>query len=48
LGLSEETDALIIIVSEERRDISLVYRGKLYKDLGREEILTKIKEIIKT
>ena len=47
LGLSEETDALIIIVSEERQDMSLVYQGKLYKDLSREDMLSKIKEIIK-
>ncbi len=47
LGLSEETDAIIIIVSEERQDISLVYRGKLYKDLNREELLSKVKETIK-
>jgi len=46
LGLSEETDAIIIIVSEERQDISLVYRSRLYKDLGREEMFSKIKEII--
>ena len=47
LGLSEETDAVIIVVSEERQDMSLVYRGKLYKDLGKEEMLSKIKETIK-
>lgn len=47
LGLSEETDAVIIIVSEERGDMSLVYGGKLYKSLGREELLLKSKEIIK-
>ncbi len=47
LGLSEETDAMIIIVSEERQDISLVYRGKLFKDLSREVLLSEIKEIIK-
>lgn len=47
LGLSEETDAIIIIVSEERRDVSLAYRGILYRDLSREEMLPKIKEIIK-
>ncbi|MDP2938245.1 MAG: diadenylate cyclase CdaA [Candidatus Omnitrophota bacterium] len=47
LGLSEETDAVIIIVSEERQDMSLLYRGKLYKDLSREDMLFKIKEITK-
>jgi diadenylate cyclase len=47
IGLSEETDALIIIVSEERRNLSLVYRGKLYKDLSREALITKAKEIFK-
>lgn len=47
LGLSEETDAIVIVVSEERQDISLVHRGKLYKDLNREEMLSKIKEIIR-
>ena len=48
LGLSEETDAVITIVSAERQDMSLVYRGKLYKDLSREELLSRIKELIKT
>lgn len=47
LGLSEETDAIIIVISEERRDISVVYQSKLYKDLGKEELSSKIKEIIK-
>lgn len=47
LGLSEETDAIIIIVSEERQDMSLVYRGKLHKDLSKEEIISRIKDIIK-
>jgi len=47
LGLSEETDAILIIVSEERRDISMIYRKKFYKDLGSEELGSKIKELIK-
>jgi len=47
IGLSEEVDALIIVVSEERRDISLVYREKLYKDLSQEGLCLKAKEIFK-
>jgi diadenylate cyclase len=47
IGLSEETDAVIIVVSEERGTLSLIYRGRLHKDLSREELTSKIKEIIK-
>lgn len=47
LGLSEVTDAMIVVVSEERGDMSLVYKGKFYKDLSREDLLSRIKEIIK-
>lgn len=47
LGLSEETDAIIIVVSEERHDVSLVYKSKLYRDLGKEELFVKIKEVTK-
>ncbi len=46
LGLSEETDAILIVISEERRDISLVYRGRLHKDISQTELSNKIKEII--
>lgn len=48
LGLSEETDAIIIVVSEERRDISIIYRKKFYKDLGGVQLELKIKELLKT
>ncbi|RJP28691.1 MAG: TIGR00159 family protein [Candidatus Omnitrophota bacterium] len=47
LGLSEETDALVVIVSEERQDISLVYRGRLHRGLTQDEMLSKIKETLK-
>ncbi len=47
IGLSEETDAIIIVVSEERQDISLVHKGKLNKDLGQEELKIRIKELFK-
>jgi len=47
IGLAQETDAIVVIVSEERQDISLVYKGRLHKDLSREDIFNKIKEMIK-
>jgi diadenylate cyclase len=46
LGLSEETDALIIVISEERHDMSLVYESRLYKDLSKDELMVKIKDIL--
>jgi diadenylate cyclase len=47
LGLSEETDAILIVVSEERHDISIIYRKKFYKDLGSVQLESKIKELLK-
>ncbi len=47
LGLSQETDAVIIVVSEERQNISLVYRQRLYRDMATDALTAKIKEIIK-
>ena len=46
LGLSEESDAIIIVVSEERHDVSLVYHSRLYRDLSKEELFSKVKEFI--
>lgn len=46
LGLSEETDAVIIVVSEERQDIRLICGGQMQKDLSREELIFKIKDNI--
>jgi len=46
LGLSEETDAVILVVSEERQDIVLVYKGRLYRDMSREELLYKMKDLV--
>lgn len=47
IGLSEETDAVLLVISEERQDVSLVYRGRLYRDMSDEELLLKIKELLK-
>ncbi len=48
LSLSEETDAILIVVSEERRDISIIYHKKFYRDLKGAELESKIKDLIKT
>jgi diadenylate cyclase len=32
IGLSEETDAIVLVVSEERRELSLSYKGQLLRD----------------
>jgi diadenylate cyclase len=46
LGMSEQSDAVILIVSEETGAISLAYDAKLYYDLSPLEIQRKMKEII--
>ena len=38
LGLSEETDALVVVVSEETSQISLAFRGRLERGLDRERL----------
>lgn len=44
LGLSEETDAAILVVSEERSEISLCFQGRIFRESKHENI----KEIIIT
>lgn len=39
IGLTEETDAMVIVVSEESGSISLAFRGQLSKDLDRTELI---------
>jgi len=46
LGLSEETDAVVMIVSEETGAISLAYDSKLYYDLTSQEITRQLEELL--
>jgi diadenylate cyclase len=46
LGMSEQTDAVILVVSEETGAISLAYDAKLYYDLSPLEVQIKLKEIL--
>jgi len=38
LGLSEETDALVVVISEETSQISVAYRGQLLRGLDRDRL----------
>jgi len=42
LGIAEESDAVVLVVSEETGALSLAYDSKLYYDLSSEEILERL------
>jgi diadenylate cyclase len=45
IGLSEETDAVIIVVSEERGKISLVQHGAITSDLDEAAVRSRLEAI---
>jgi len=42
IGLSEETDAIVIVVSEETGTISVAVGGRLTRDLSKEELIKSL------
>ncbi|MBQ4129395.1 MAG: diadenylate cyclase CdaA [Ruminococcus sp.] len=46
LGMSEESDAVIVVVSEETGIISVAVSGKLIRELDRKELSDKLNELI--
>jgi diadenylate cyclase len=46
LGLAEETDAVILVVSEESGSLSLCYDGNLYYDLSPDAVRARLAELL--
>lgn len=46
LGLSEETDAVVVTLSEETGIISLAYQGKLERPLTEDELRSRLTDIL--
>jgi len=46
LGLSEKTDAFVIIISEESGEISYAKEGKIHSKLSLDELSQKLKDVI--
>ena len=42
IGLSEQSDAVVIVVSEETGIVSLAFEGKLFRDLDEDDLKAKI------
>lgn len=45
VGISEETDAVVIVISEERQEISLVLHGKISRDLDIPTLRTRLEAL---
>jgi len=46
LGMTEQSDAVVLVVSEETGAISLAYDAKLYYDLSTFEVTRKLKDLL--
>lgn len=47
LGITEQTDALVVVVSEETGSIGLVQRGRLVRDLDEERLRTALVSLLR-
>ncbi|MFH2104934.1 MAG: diadenylate cyclase CdaA [Parcubacteria group bacterium] len=47
LGITEETDAIAIVISEERGTLSISHNGKLIENINEEETEKKLLELLK-
>ena len=45
IGISEQSDAIVIVVSEETRAISLVYEGEIKRGLSPEDLTTELDRV---
>ncbi len=46
IGMSEESDAVVVVVSEETGIVSIAVGGKLIRELDRKELVDKLTELI--
>lgn len=46
LGISEETDAVAVVVSEEDGGVSLAVEGRLERDLDRERLTARLRQLL--
>ncbi|MBR2715156.1 MAG: diadenylate cyclase CdaA [Ruminococcus sp.] len=46
IGMSEESDAAVLVVSEETGLVSLAVGGKLIRNLGKEEIIEELTDLV--
>jgi diadenylate cyclase len=46
LGMTEQSDAVVLVVSEETGAISLAYEAQIYYDLSPEEIQVKLRDLL--
>lgn len=46
IGISEQSDAIVIVVSEETRAISLVFEGEIKRGLTAEDLTTELERVL--